>query len=521
MGAARRSLGNALAPGTVLGRYELVQAVAIGGMAEIYLARSQGPQRFEKYVILKRILPHLAVDDRFVEMFLEEARLAATMSHSNVVQVLDFGESAGSFYFTMEYVHGEDARTILKACRKRERRLDIADAITIVSNAAAGLHYAHELVDDHGQPLGVVHRDVSPSNIMVTFDGTVKVADFGIAKATQRSSATNTGTIKGKVSYMSPEQCQGEALDRRSDVFSLGIVLYELTTGLKLFGGENDLAIMRRIIEKDVAPPSTLVPDYPPALDRIVSRALQRARDDRHASALELQTDLEQFCRSAGHVTSAPELANAMQGMFGKRQHPWIGQRQPSVIAMESSAIDWDAESRPTTLAPTPTASPRAGARPHAPSRRPPRAFLLLAGVCALALAGAIVFKTQMRDADPDPEAAIPATGSAATPGSPPVATPPSAPPSPLPAATTEPAAQTNAAAASVPTVPTPPTVPTVPTPPTVPTVPTPPTVPNVESTQTEKPAPRPPAKAKRPARPVVPRVHKPKRDLDSPFLPK
>jgi len=401
VGAAAKPIGTTLQPGARLGRYELIQSVAVGGMAEIYLARVEGPQRFEKFVILKRILPHLAADHRFVDMFLEEARLAATMSHSNVVQVHDFGEDNGSYFFTMEYVHGEDARSILRACRKRGQTLRLKNALSIVINACSGLHYAHELEDGHGHSLGIVHRDVSPSNVLVTFDGQVKIADFGIAKATQRTFSTKTGTVKGKVSYMSPEQCNSEELDRRSDVFALGIVAFELTTGHKLFGGDNDLAIMRKIIDVDAPRPSSLVPEYPPELDAIIARTLQRDRNARPATALELQQALEQFCRNSAMIPSSSTLATEMVEIFGKVPHPWAGKRTPTAITLESNASDWDVESKPTTLVRSgerPAAATSIPSMPTAPTRSRRVAALALAGLVG---GGAAIYALRPNGAEP------------------------------------------------------------------------------------------------------------------------
>ncbi|MFN0248673.1 MAG: serine/threonine protein kinase [Kofleriaceae bacterium] len=535
----------ALKAGARLGRYEIVQAVAVGGMAEIYLARTQGPQRFEKYVILKRILPHLSAEPSFVEMFLEEARLAASMSHSNIVHVHDFGEVDGSYFFTMEYVHGEDVRLILKACRKRGTRLAISDAITIVAGVAAGLHYAHDLEDGDGQPLGIVHRDVSPSNILVTYDGTVKIADFGIAKATQRAFATRSGTVKGKVSYMSPEQCEGIPVDRRADVFALSIVLYELTTGHKLFGGENDLAIMRRIIDEDAKPPSTIVPDYPPSLEAIVMRGLARSRDARHASTLELQTDLEQFCRTAGHVVSAPSLARTMIDLFGKRPHPWSGQRHPSVITMEPHPADWDVDSKPTTLVPGNSATSmsaaagEANAMPPVARSRRTMAILGLAALCAMAIGIALFVKVRSDeeitpDTSPTQNLSVPTVPA---PSAPTVTVPtPRAPTVPTPRAPTIPAhTGPNAATASAPTVT--PTVPPSTNPaPTVPSTNPAPTVsPTTDSTATVQgtttvqdttPSPSVGSPSSTPKPLKKKRVRPPKpahesRDIDSPFLPK
>jgi serine/threonine protein kinase len=305
-----------LAPGARLGKYELLRRLAVGGMAEIFLARAVGIEGFEKLVVLKSILGTHAADEQFVRMFLDEARLAATFHHPNVAQVFDIGRGGEQHFFTMEYVEGQDLRQILAAARQRPEGLPLEHAIAIVIGASAGLHYAHERTGPDGAPLGIVHRDVSPSNVLVSYDGCVKVVDFGIANAATHKASTRTGFIKGKVSCMSPEQCRGETLDRRSDVFALGILLYELTAGKRPFEGENDYAILHQIVDKDVVPPSAHRPGYPPSLEAIVMRALERNRDERYATAQELQIDLETFARENELVVSPIELGRFMDDVF-------------------------------------------------------------------------------------------------------------------------------------------------------------------------------------------------------------
>ena len=194
-------------------------------MAEIYLAKARGIEGFEKLVVLKRILPQHADSEDFIRMFLDEARLAATLHHPNIAQTYDIGTEGGSYFFTMEYVHGEDMRNILKTCARTRKGLPLDHSITMVLGTAAGLHHAHEKLASDGSPLNIVHRDVSPSNVLVTYDGAVKVVDFGIAKAATHRAESRVGSLKGKIAYMSPEQCRGEKLDRRSDVFAIGILL--------------------------------------------------------------------------------------------------------------------------------------------------------------------------------------------------------------------------------------------------------------------------------------------------------
>ncbi len=308
-----------LSPGLRIGRYELIHRLAVGGMAEIYLARATGIEGFEKLVVLKRILPQYANSREFVAMFLDEARLSATLQHPNIAQVYDIGQFEDSYFFTMEYIRGEDVRTILKTAVAGRKRVPLANVLTIIAGAAAGLHAAHEKTTIDGEPLGIVHRDVSPSNVLVSYDGGVKLVDFGVAKAAQRQSKTQAGTLKGKVSYMSPEQCRGKPLDRRSDIFALGILLFEMTTHRRLFKGESEFEIMMKIVNEDVAPPSKTFPKYPAALEKILMRALARDREKRYSTAQEMQVDLEEFARAHGLGLSAVSLGRYMRETFVDR----------------------------------------------------------------------------------------------------------------------------------------------------------------------------------------------------------
>ena len=306
-----------------IGRYDLLRRLGAGGMAEVHLARASGLEGFEKLLVLKRILPHLAADANFVQMFLAEARLAALLQHTNIVQVFDLGKDNAHFFFTMEFVYGENAHAISKAARRRGQLLPIEHAITITIGAAAGLHYAHTRVGFDGKPLGIVHRDVSPTNIMVTYDGCPKVADFGIAKVTNRTDVTQAGIRKGKVPYMSPEQCKAKRVDRRSDVFALGICLYELSTQTRLFEGDNEFGVMNRIVTGDIPLPSSRRANYPPELERIVMKALDIDRDRRYASCQEMQRDLGTFVRNMRLDASALSLGAWMHRTFNPQPFPW------------------------------------------------------------------------------------------------------------------------------------------------------------------------------------------------------
>jgi serine/threonine protein kinase len=312
-----------LAPGTRVGRYIIVERIAAGGMAELYLARARGIGGFDKLLALKLVLPHLADDPEFISMFLDEARLAATLDHPNVVHVLDIGQVGAEHFYAMEYVHGRDLRALARV--HGERAIPLPCAVGITLGAAAGLHHAHERLGHDGRAIGLVHRDVSPSNVLVTYDGVVKVVDFGIARAEARSKATRAGVVKGKQGYMSPEQCRGDAVDRRSDVFGLGILLWELTVGRRLFTGDNDYAVMSKIVFGMVTDPRELVPGYPPRLAEIVMRALQRDPLARQASAHELALELESFAHDEHLLVNQHVLAELMQHSFGDHPYPAPG----------------------------------------------------------------------------------------------------------------------------------------------------------------------------------------------------
>jgi len=322
------ALKDTLAPpdvgvGSHLGKYEIIKRLATGGMAEIFLARVSGLPGFQKMVVIKRILPQLATKTDFVEMFLDEARIAATLQHPNVVQMYDVGVVDGNYFIAMEYLHGEDVRSLSRILHRQDKKLPLEHALNVVIGVSSGLHYAHEKVGFDGKPLEIVHRDVTPQNIIVTYDGAVKLLDFGIAKASNRFGETRFGTLKGKVPYMSPEQCRGEPLDRRSDIFSLGIMLYELTLGKRLYQGKSDFEVLKQIVEGTVTPPSELDKEYPKALEEIVMRALEKEKDKRYQTARDIQADLESMVRADRLHVSPIALTRFMEETFGNKIEAW------------------------------------------------------------------------------------------------------------------------------------------------------------------------------------------------------
>ena len=304
-------------------QYQILGHLASGGMAELFLARAVGIEGFERYVVLKRIMPEHARNHHFVTMFLDEARLAAQLHHPSIAQVFDIGRINDSYFFTMEYVHGENVRDVLQRVAALRRQIPIEVTLTVIAGAAAGLHYAHDKRGINRQPLGIVHRDVSPSNLMVTYEGAVKVVDFGIAKAADRMTETRSGAIKGKVAYMSPEQCTGQAVDRRSDVFALGIVLYEMATMTRLFKFATDFETMTRIVNHPVPAPTSRRPELPAELEQIILKALAPQPDDRYQSAGALLEAIERFAAGARLSLSNLGLARYLRELFGERPEPW------------------------------------------------------------------------------------------------------------------------------------------------------------------------------------------------------
>ncbi|NUN16180.1 MAG: protein kinase [Myxococcales bacterium] len=303
--------------GMNFGKYVLEKQLAIGGMAEIFIAEQHGPAGFAKTLCIKRILQTYANDSTFIEMFLDEARTAAKLSHPNIVQIFELGEIDGSYYIAMEYIKGASLSKIIRKLKENGLNLPLHYAAKIIANVCAGLDYAHSFVDPGtGEPLHLVHRDISPDNILVSFTGAVKMIDFGIAKAVTNTSQTQAGAVKGKFSYMSPEQVMGRPLDGRSDLFSLGIVLYELTTLRKPFGDDADLMTVSAIVHDPPQEPRKVIAEYPPQLEELLMHALEKDRNQRFVSAQEMQHMLERFIHEQGEFLSDRDIGNYVARLF-------------------------------------------------------------------------------------------------------------------------------------------------------------------------------------------------------------
>jgi eukaryotic-like serine/threonine-protein kinase len=298
------------------GKYHLLKRIAVGGMAEIFVARREGMEGFHKTIVIKRIRPHLSEEPAFVNMFLNEAKLAAELNHSNIAQIFDLGRIGKSYFIAMEFINGHDMRAIVPQAEKMGISFPLEYSLKIAREVCEGLYYAHRKSDEQGNPLNIVHRDVTPENIMVSFDGEVKILDFGIAKAENLVSETRAGEIKGKLGYLSPEQIKGKPVDHRSDLFSLGVVLYEWISGHKLFSGRSDIHVLKSVIEGKIYPPTYFKEDVPEAVEKILMQALDRNREERYQTAWDMQYDIDQFLSQHVFSPSNIHLSNFMKQIY-------------------------------------------------------------------------------------------------------------------------------------------------------------------------------------------------------------
>ena len=375
---------NPVGTGSQVRGYTLRQFLAQGGMAELFLAQPTDPQRNREVVVVKRVLPQFASDQQFARMFAREAALASMLKHPNIVEVYDDqGASDAECFFAMEYVHGPDLNMLLKVLKEGTHPVPLEYAIQIAMGMCTGLHHAHDYRGADGQQLSIVHRDVSPSNVMIASDGTVKITDFGVAKALALTSFTQAGTRKGKLSYMSPEQAVADPVDRRTDIFAIGTVLFEMTTLQRMFGGENELAVMHKLLFRERPRPSALRHDYPPELESILLKAVAQKPDDRFSTAQEMCQALHAFAQRRRLLSTPAHLARWVSSIIPSQAHPTndpeffqahaqatvLPMQRDTIVASEATVSDSGLVGNATMLSGTGPILGATGQIPHAPQR--------------------------------------------------------------------------------------------------------------------------------------------------------
>jgi eukaryotic-like serine/threonine-protein kinase len=339
--------------GRHLGRYRLLQHIATGGMAEIFLAKEHAGHGLDRLVVIKKILSHLSVHETFVEMFLQEARIIGRLTHPNIVQIHELGEADGAYYIAMEYVSGVSFRELMRDAARKNEEISFHVIIGLIEQACAGLHAAHELTDEGGKNVGLVHRDISPHNLMVTAEGHVKLLDFGIAKPTEQvMEETRTGALKGKVNYMSPEQCQQRPLDRRSDIFALGVVLWELITARRLFKRDSELTSMQAIVDGEIWDPKKFRLDTPEELSAISTKALAKDKNERYQTAEEMRLDLLRVLETMESKRTASPVKDFIQDLFGD----YLRQTNQDIRQAMERSLTLDLEGEDATLVDRPLA---------------------------------------------------------------------------------------------------------------------------------------------------------------------
>ncbi|CAN5299350.1 hypothetical protein BH09MYX1_BH09MYX1_55930 [soil metagenome] len=387
-----------IGPGTRLGRYEVITHLASGGMANVYLGRAIGAAGFARLVAIKCLHPHIAADQQFVTMFLDEARLAARIRHPNVVPTLDLEQSAEGLYLVMEYVEGDSLLGLLRSTVKANRPIPAGVAIRIMLDALAGLHAAHELTDDHGHPLQLVHRDVSPHNIMVGTDGITRLTDFGIARAEERVSHTRDGQLKGKLSYMAPEQTTSDPVDRRVDIFTAGIVLWECLASKRLFRGSTDAEVLRNLVDHPIPRLREVSPGYPQALDDVVARALRRPVDERFDTAAEFAEALEEAAEPLG-IAQPKAVAAYVRELFApqvdevqRRVRSWMEAPRMTPVPHPGRTSTEDSSVRARSGTPAGVVgAPRFPSSPDTGTTSTRRPIVIAIAAAALVLIGASV----------------------------------------------------------------------------------------------------------------------------------
>lgn len=366
------------------GKYLLLDRINIGGMAEVWRGKQFGASGFERLVAIKRILPNIAEDEEFITMFIDEAKISVQLTHANIAQIYELGQIQSSYFIAMEYIPGKDMRAIFERCRKKAEPAPIPLTCYVIAKLCEGLDYAHRKKDGMGRDMNIVHRDVSPQNVLISYEGEVKVIDFGIAKAAGKATKTQAGILKGKFGYMSPEQIRGLPLDRRSDVFAIGVCLYEMLTGERLFVGESDFSVLEKVRKAEVLPPSTYNRRVPETLERIVLKSLARDVDERYQYASELADDLQRFLITSDSIFSRKDLMQYMKSTFAEeverekiriqeyadiKAPPELLQDDPPPSASAARSIPPSLSSAPPRSTPVPpTVAPSLAASPLAPT---------------------------------------------------------------------------------------------------------------------------------------------------------
>jgi TonB family protein len=387
--------------GTKFGQYVLLEKIATGGMAEVWKARMRGVEGFQKIVAIKKILPHLSDNQDFIEMFVDEAKLAAQLNHNNIIHIYDLGKIQSSYYIAMEYIDGYDLKNILKKAQERDQPLSVEIALFVASKIAAALDYAHRKRDFEDKEMGLVHRDVSPQNVLISEEGDIKLCDFGIAKAASKASHTQAGALKGKLQYMSPEQAWGRNIDKRSDIFALATVLFEMLTARKLFAGDNELSILEQVREARVTPPSQFNDEVTPQIDAIVLKALQKDPANRYQTAGEMQRDLDAVLYSFKPTPTSADLAIYMHRLATSVATPAhtmdMHAPEPPQAANELKPL----KPAPVVAAPAiPTSMPAAipAAVVATPAKKPP---VVPIAIVAILIIGAAIAYFAMRKPKP------------------------------------------------------------------------------------------------------------------------
>ena len=387
-------------------RYELVGELASGGMATVYLARLSGVGGFQRFVAMKRLHPHLQNEKEFVEMFLDEARLSAGIHHPNVVAILEVGASQVGYYLVMEYVEGDTLARLLARAASNGQRIPTPVALRMVLDALAGLHAAHELRNDQGELVQLVHRDVSPQNVLVGVDGITRITDFGVARATSRLTSTRVGQLKGKLAYMAPEQAKGEPLDRRADVFSAGVLIWETLAGKRLFKADNEAATLQRVMNEPIQPLTRIAPHVSPELSAAIARGLEREPNDRFATAAELADAIEAAAESRDGIADSRDVAAFVKATLGQEieqqreaVRAWLARSEPSQAAplappitssVSVAAMSLPDGARPSQTGMTASLGPRRS--------RTLVAFIALLGAAAAGAGGFVLARSRPRE---------------------------------------------------------------------------------------------------------------------------